>query len=668
MADTTKIAARLDKGETLLEMLTRHREEGIKHCATFWSKALVASRFAHDTDQWNEGGMGNRTADAAGSGGNKTKRLTVNEIGPFLQALSGRQMMQRFEREYLPRSKDSAYFAECMTATDKAMMQRIDAEQVESTAFRDGPGTHGVSAVRWEYDTLESESGLIKVTVWPIWQMMWPRSCSSINLGDRPWHRLGFWMPSREVEDRWPEKWDKVKHAAMSNSWASFQVEQDGGTSSRTPWAGGGGNRPLSEMGFYDDHQNQFWVEYEEWREVETVYDVGVPVDPSMTYAIALAGAAPGADTMASVTMTRKEMIEHKKSHAAMTGEEVPDQLIAKKQRLRYRYAYQIADVILEDGDIPVKLFTLAFMTGFRYPLPYGTMWVGFVEKLIEAQKWCNILLSALIRNMQASPKGLLMYEQGLFASKKDAFEQWAAPGGTIEVARGKLTGGAPPYQVVAATSAPYSQMVEPLLGFYREALSRLSGFNPGSIGQLGSDLRRISGEVVRAVQDAAMVSNAELFDSLRLYRRQAGRIFLAFLKEFWGDRPEELVDIVGREALYRVNPETGQEEPTLPPPEMWTESAWKMIAVEEVTPTGDMLESLWSSLEQGVFQIVQTPQADTGQPLFSSEDLAQMIPHLPAPMREKMLQRIRTAQAQMQAQQQQAAQQGGQPPTQAAA
>lgn len=648
-------------------MLTRHREEGIKNCRAFWEKALNASRFAHDTDQWNEGPMGNRSPETPGVGGKKTKRLTVNEIGPFLQALSGRQMMQRFEREYLPRSKDSAYFAQCLTDVDKAMMERVDAEQTESCAFRDGPGTMGISAVRWEYDTLESESGMIKMTPWPIWQMMWPRSCSQINLGDRPWHRLGFWMPASEVKDRWPERWEKVRHAVSAQPWASFSAEQSGGTSSRTPWSGGAGNKSLSELSFYDAHAGDFWVEYEEWRETETVYEVGIPTDPSKSYADAMAGAQPGQpDTMTSQTMTRAEKDQHRADHLAAFGEEVPSEMIVKRPRLKYRYAYQVANVILEDGMIPVGRYTLLFMTGFRFPLPQGTMWVGFVEKLIEAQKWCNILLSALIRNMQASPKGLLMYEQGMFASKKDAFAQWASPAGTIEVARGKLSSGADPFRTISATSSPYSAMVEPLLQMYREVLSRLSGFNPGAIGQLGADLRRISGEVVRSVQDAAMVSNAELFDSLRLYRREAGRLFLAFLSEFWGNRPQELVDIVGEEALFRMDEQTGQMVSTLPPPEMWKESAWKRISVEEVTPTGDKLESLWKSLgEQGVFQIVQTPQPDTGQPLFSSEDLAQMIAHIPEAMRQKMLMRIRAAMAQMQLAQKAAQQQ---PPDQAAA
>jgi hypothetical protein len=67
------------------------------------------------------------------------------------------------------------------------------------------------------------------------------------------------------------------------------------------------------------------------------------------------------------------------------------------------------------------------------------------------------------------------------------------------------------------------------------------------------------------------------------------------------------------------------------------------MIDIQEIVPDDDRIDEMWEVLgSQGVFQIVQAPQADTGKPLFSSLDLVKFIPKLRAAQREEMLRRIR--------------------------
>jgi len=116
------------------------------------------------------------------------------------------------------------------------------------------------------------------------------------------------------------------------------------------------------------------------------------------------------------------------------------------------------------------------------------------------------------------------------------------------------------------------------------------------------------------------------------------------------------------------IDPVTGEQRRKLviPDKSMWSADAWKEISIEDVVPSGDQLDSVWKAL-QTTIQILLQQQPDTGQPLFDSEILTEIIPGLPAQIREKMRQKIKLlktmAYQQRQQQQQQSSQQQGKPP-----
>src|SRR5882724_7193880 len=156
VADALRVVSRLDSDETLEQMLLRHRDEGIRACKAIWMKATDLQRYANESGsgQWSKKNQKLYTANLQPAGNRAHARLGVNEISQIIQTLSGRQMMARLERSYEPRSARQQLFAEAMTLIDKALMQASDAEQVESAAFKDGPGIQGVSCIRYEYDTI----------------------------------------------------------------------------------------------------------------------------------------------------------------------------------------------------------------------------------------------------------------------------------------------------------------------------------------------------------------------------------------------------------------------------------------------------------------------------------------------------------------------------------
>lgn len=469
---------------------------------------------------------------------------------------------------------------------------------------------------------------------------------------------------------------------------SGWDNQADGSTQSvRIPW---------EEPGFqtapklWNRRMRSVWIErMEEW-DLDLVYDVLVPVDPSLTMDQlgAMAGGEMG-DPFQTQEMDKAGWVEFKRDRLARLGEEVPDAWATQRYKKVWRYAYFCGDYMLEEGDIPTGYWTHLAMVGDRVLQPDACHFQSLLERLVDAQSFVNLLLTALLRDIMMNPKGVLVVEEGVFRNKSEAQREWTAPGGVITVPRGRLSGN-PPYKYEAGGTGAYSSKVSQLLDFWREAIPRLAGFNPASLGQLGTDLRRVSGEVVRQLQDDAMVSNAGLFQSFSFYRREAGRVVTGMMRELFGENLPGLIRLVGDDVAFRdiydpttgevqIDPTTGEamREMVIPPVEMWNVNAWREVAIGETEPTEDFRRSLWTSLtESGGLQVMQTPWPE--DTLISGEDVITIMPSLTPRLREKMKQEWKKVvarrnlqkmveQQMMMAQMQQAAA-PQQPPAQAAA
>lgn len=682
MTDTVSYASRMDDDTSLLSLWKAHRTEGIANCTPIWNEARRLKKFAA-REQWPD-------QHGVNDPNKKSPRMVIPETSRVLAAFSGRQIMERVEREYIPRNQDAARFAETWTRIDRAVMQACNGEQVDSSAFRDGPGIQGVSWVRWYVDEWSGPKPRLKMETIPIWQMIWSRT-REINLTDRSFQRWISPWPQATVKERWHDKYNQIKMLIGTKPWSG--AEQSIGKSSRIPWTGGPGQKEAGQEGYYDPLSKCLWIEYEEYRELIVLFEVARPIDPNMSYEEAFeinrqridaleAGEASGMpipdDPMERVEMTPDQLREFRKEHLAIHAEDVPNDMIVRRPRMVYRYIYGCGDIILEHGDCETGGFTFQAMAAEVIELAERTAYISLLSDLEDAQRMVNYMMSALIRDIQINPKGTLFIEQGLFRDKDQALSAFTAPGGVVEIPRGRMVGSAgnKPWDFIAGGTGQYSSKLESMLAFYREAIPRLAGFNPAALGQLGTDIRRVSGEVVRQLADATMTSNAERIDALRLYRREGGRIFLSFARVLW--EPEDLIDFIGETDAYdevidpntglpQIDPATGEPQKVLaiPPKSMWTEESWREIAIEEVAPVDSAMAVFWDKLQTQV-GLLQAPMPDTGQPLFTAEDWVDVLPGMPAARRAKMLTRVKAQARQFkmqQLQQQQMQAQGGEQP-----
>lgn len=631
--------------ETLTERYIRQRREAVQYCRPIWRKATLL--------HWAAGGRPKdenriRFGSRAATEPSAMQSVSMSEVGVVVSTISGRQIMRRFVREYVPRTQAQEVWADVMTKADRAMSAAAEAEIYESQMFRDGPIIGGVSWMRFELDHLEDPNGRLVQKDTPVWQMLWDPAARDLNLVDRRWHAWGSWWSVEEASRRFPRKVsDLAKYVGRKgSSWAS---ESESPTVSvRIPWEDM--QVTGSSVKAWDPSERAVWLERYEFWDVVEVYDVLTPVDPRMTMDdIAMFASSPetaGMDPFVVEEMTAAELKDFKQDRIARLDEEVPNEWIVERHKKVWKYAYFCDDILLEEGLIPTGYWTFLAMVGDRLSQPDRTDWMSMLERLVDAQSFVNLMLSALLRDIMINPKGVLVAEEGVFRNLDDAKRQWTAPGGVIIVPRGRLQAGKP-YQYEAGGTGAYSSKVAQLLDFWREAVPRLAGFNPAALGQLGPDLRRISGEVVRQVQDTAMVSNAGLFQSLSFYRRDAARVVLGMMRELFGDNIEGLIELVGEEVAYRekfdangdpLTDEMGQpvRELAIPPVEMWRPDAWREVAVEETEPTEEWRRELWTSLtESGGLQTISQPWPE--DTLLSGQDVIDIMPSLTPRMRERM-------------------------------
>lgn len=613
----------------VVERWKRARLRGKDNCEGLWATAKKNHAFAAGGEgQWEE-------ADLADFRAKRLPYVSVTKIPLILRTLSGRQIMQRFERQYLPRSRKHGAFAEMMTRIDRALMDRCDAQHEESLLFRNACGIQGVGWARVRIDTIEDPRGKIILEHVPVWNMMHPEGCTKPNLIDRPWQMHGSWWQREALQALYPGAtlgnhgmpWALSDHATAHNRYVDGEPK--------------GPNDPIED--------GYAWVDELEWFEVATRYQVMLPFQAEdgsiIPYATALEqGMAPQIEEM-----TAEDLDLVRKTYQDGTREKLPAFAAEPIQRRVYRYAKMLGEELLETDESPLAMFSYEALTGFQVYKDDKWEWEGLVELLKDRQRLENSTWSSIIRMFQVNPKGALLVERGTFRTRNDAMSQWAAPGGIIEVERGKLSAGArAPFEFLGGVQMPAAQLAQSIMSVAGQSVTEGAGFNPASLGQLGQDLRRISGSVVQAVQDSAMVSNADLFDNLSLYRRRMGRVLLSMMTAYY--EPTDLIEIVGEEVAFGPDGES-----KIPPKEMWRPEAWKAIAVQEAVPSPDSMAALWDSLaESGGLQIL----LQSG--VLDEEMIAEIMPRIPEHLRERMREKgrmmVEARQMQMQAAQQQQA------------
>jgi intein/homing endonuclease len=210
-----------------------------------------------------------------------------------------------------------------------------------------------------------------------------------------------------------------------------------------------------------------------------------------------------------------------------------------KMKRRVFKQAF-IGSVVLDMGDGPAPdQFTLKCMTG--EPDEKHGVFFGLIRIMRDPQKWANKWLSQTLHIMNSNAKGGIMVEPDFFEDQRKGEESYAQPNGVTVVKKGGLSGQNPKWVKKPTTEFPagFYQLLE----FAVSSLRDVTGINLELLGQRDINQPGIL-EAMR--KQAGMTVLATLFDSLRRFRKEVGKIRLYFLQNFLNDG--RLVRVIGPE------------------------------------------------------------------------------------------------------------------------
>lgn len=442
--------------------------------------------------------------------------ITMNQIDPIIDSVSGSEVANRQEVQYLPREQGDVEVNEVLTESAKWFRDQCDAEDEESDAFRDTV-ICGMGWTETRLDYEDNPDGDPKIERIDPLELVWDSTAKKRNLIDmrRVFH-IKRDIPIEEARALCPgDPETPFEDADYHASWITDRDDKnDPNRNDHTHYDDDAKDKDSSK-------DKKVTLVRAQWYEREPYVRFVDPQNP---------------ENIEECSTEEWRAISGK---ASLMGVELRHM---KATRKVYKQAY-LGAVVLEIGDAPCEgHFSFDCITGKRDR--NKNSWYGLVRGMKDPQQWSNKWLAQTLHIMNTSAKGGIIAERGAFDNDQDAEGSWAKQDVITYAKPGALAANRIQPKPQANVPAGFMQLTEIAM----DLLPRTSGV---SIETLGMREATQAASLEYQRKQSSMTILQPFFDGLRRYRKVQGRKMLYLIENYLSDG--RLVRIVGKEGAKYV-------------------------------------------------------------------------------------------------------------------
>lgn len=493
LSDQVPAVSTGDPDEDLVTDILEKRKQSETHLAE-WRKNAKVWYGMVSGEQWHD-------ADRALADEQGKPCVSFNRVAVMVNAICGSEANNRQEVQYLPRTIDDSGTNDLLTDAAKWARDLCDAEDEESDAFRDTViAGYGWTETKMDYEC--NPEGEIVIARRDSSCFHYDPRAIKRNLSDAKWVQCDDYLDEDTILARWPD----------ANIGPNFdgQTEQDAEPHDATA------------APFYRQTQRQDvddksrLVIHHCWIELEVYWQVTTPGIPDPVTGM------PGQPTVESMSEADYQVAAER---SLALGKPLDSQ---RRTREVYKHAFILGKDILEQGLAPCQYeFVYKCITGYRNRND-GTFY-GLVKQIEDPQRYANKMLSQLLHMINTNAKGGLVVEAGAVDDVRKFEDDWAKTDSITWVNSGAISGN----KIIPKPTPVYPAAIDELLQFSVSSIRDGSGVN---LEMLGLADRMQAGVVEKQRTEAGMTIVATLFDSLRQYRKQQGRLLAHFITEYISD------------------------------------------------------------------------------------------------------------------------------------